>query len=141
MLDIEDFLLVSKIPTCKRRLMKDLQFPHLFFFSPCKRYDVLTDGYLKLESEWKMMLGERFLSNVIHVLQMIIETVVKKQGNSNVIILPKKLGLKPADKVKVLVIDDKVAQVQDIAGMFKRKLARVDTDKLLKNVKKDLWGE
>jgi len=72
---------------------------------------------------------------------MIIETVVKKQGNSNVIILPKKLGLKPTDKVRVLVLNDKVAKVQDIAGVFRRKLAAIDTDNLLKKVKKDLWGE
>ncbi len=72
---------------------------------------------------------------------MIIETTVKKQGNSNVIILPKKLGLKPADKVKLLILNDKVARVQDIVGMFKKKLANVDADKLLKNVKKELWGE
>lgn len=72
---------------------------------------------------------------------MIIETVVKKQGNSNVIILPKKLGLKPTDKVRVLVLNDKAAKVQDIAGVFGRKLAAIDTDNLLKKVKKGLWGE
>jgi len=87
------------------------------------------------------MFKERFINNVIRVLRMIIETTVKKQGNSNVIILPRKLGLKPADKVKVIILNDHVAKVQDIVGMFKRKLANVDTDKLLKNVKKELWGE
>ena len=56
---------------------------------------------------------------VIHVLHMILQTEAKRQGNSNVIILPKKLGLKPSDKVCVLVIKGEVSRVEDIAGLFK----------------------
>ena len=79
--------------------------------------------------------------SVLPVLQMIIETEVKKQGNSNVIILPKKLGFKPKDKVRVMILNKKVSTVGDIAGIWKEKLKNVDTDKMLKQVKKDLWGE
>ncbi len=79
--------------------------------------------------------------SVLPVLQMIIETEVKKQGNSNVIILPKKLGFKPKDKVRVMILNKKVGTVKDIAGIWKRQLKGIDTDKLLKEVKKDLWGK
>ncbi|MDP1694898.1 MAG: hypothetical protein Q8L34_05145 [Candidatus Woesearchaeota archaeon] len=84
---------------------------------------------------------ETFKYSVLPVLQMIIETEVKKQGNSNVIILPKKLGFKPKDKVTVNIISKKVATVGDIAGIFKEQLKNVDTDKVLKQIKKELWGE
>ena len=79
--------------------------------------------------------------HVLPVLRMMIETEVKKQGNSNVIILPKKLGLKPKDKVTVAIIPKKVATVGDLAGMFKEELKNIDTDKMLKQIKKELWGE
>jgi antitoxin component of MazEF toxin-antitoxin module len=79
--------------------------------------------------------------SVLPVLQMIIDTEVKKQGNSNVIILPRKLGFKPKDKVTVNIISKKVATVGDIAGIFKEQLKNVDTDKMLKQIKKELWGE
>ena len=72
---------------------------------------------------------------------MILETRVKKQGNSNVIILPKSLGLKPNDKIKVIIIDKKVSRVKDIAGISKRSLQNLDTDKMLRKVKKELWSE
>lgn len=72
---------------------------------------------------------------------MILETEVRKQGNSNVIILPRKLGFKPADKIKILILKEKVTKVKDIAGMFKKKLEKIDTDKMLKEVKEELWGE
>ena len=70
-----------------------------------------------------------------------IETEVKKQGNSNVIILPKQLGFKPKDKVTVMILNKKIGTVKDIAGIFKEELKNVDTDKLLKQIKKELWGE
>lgn len=72
---------------------------------------------------------------------MIVETEVKKQGNSNVIILPRKLEFKPSDKIKILILKEKVATVKDIAGIFKKKLEKIDADKLLKEVKEELWGE
>ncbi len=72
---------------------------------------------------------------------MIIETTVKKQGNSNVIILPRSLGLKPADKVKIMIISPHISKVEDAAGLYKDQLKKIDTDKLLKEVKKELWGE
>ena len=71
----------------------------------------------------------------------IIETEVKKQGNSNVIILPKQLGFKPKDKVKVIILSRKVGTVKDMVGIWKKQLRGIDTDKLLKEVKKDLWGK
>lgn len=84
---------------------------------------------------------ETLINPVIHVLRMLLETKVKKQGNSSVIILPKNLGFKPNDKVKVMIINKKVSRVKDIAGLFKKKLAKTDTDKLLREVKKELWGD
>ena len=72
---------------------------------------------------------------------MIIDTEVKKQGNSSVIILPKQLGLKPKQKIRVLIMKKDRAKVKDIAGMFKKELQHKDTDKVLKEVKKELWGE
>ena len=72
---------------------------------------------------------------------MILETRVKKQGNSNVIILPRALGFKPKDKINVIILNKKVSKVKDIFGMFKKEFANVDTDKELKKVKKELWGE
>lgn len=72
---------------------------------------------------------------------MMIEAEVKKQGNSNVIILPKRLGFKPSDRVKVLIVKEKVSTVNDIAGLFKKKLKNIDIDKSLKEVKRELWGE
>ena len=72
---------------------------------------------------------------------MILETRVKKQGNSSVIILPKSLGFKPRDKINIIILDKKVSKVKDIASMFKKELANVDTNKELRKVKKDLWGE
>ncbi len=72
---------------------------------------------------------------------MIFETKVIKQGNSNVIVLPKKSELKPKDHVKVLVIPENVSTVNDVAGLFKEKLKKLQTDKILKKVKKELWGE
>ncbi len=81
------------------------------------------------------------IKDVIHVLQMIMDTTVKKQGNSNVIILPSHLGFKPKDKIKVMILSDKTAKVKDLAGIFKRQLRHIDTDKVLKEVKKELWGE
>ena len=72
---------------------------------------------------------------------MLIDTEVKKQGNSSVIILPKQLGLKPKQKIRVLIIKNDIAKVKDIAGMFKKELEHIDTDKVLKEVKKELWGE
>ena len=72
---------------------------------------------------------------------MIIETKVKKQGNSNVIILPKKLGFKPEQEVRVMILGKKIAKVEDIFGLFRNELKNVDTDKVLREVKKDLWGE
>ena len=35
----------------------------------------------------------------------------------------------------------KISKVEDIAGLFKKELANVDTDKELKKVKKELWGD
>ena len=72
---------------------------------------------------------------------MILETKVKKQGNSNVIILPSTLGFKPDDKIRVIILNKKVSKVKDIAGLFKKKLAKIDTNKTLKEVKKELWGD
>ena len=72
---------------------------------------------------------------------MIIETTVKKQGNSNVIILPKKLGFKPKQKVKVMILNKKTAKVEDIAGLFQKEWKRIDTNKALREMKKEIWGE
>ncbi len=72
---------------------------------------------------------------------MMFETRVKKQGNSNVVILPAKLGLKPNDKIKVLIIENNVSTVKDIAGLMKEHWKHIDTDALLKKVKQELWGE
>lgn len=88
-----------------------------------------------------MTSAETFIYNVIHVLQMIIETKVKRQGNSNVIILPKKLGFKPEQKVKVMILNKKTAKVKDIAGLFQKEWKHIDTDKTLREMKKEIWGE
>jgi len=72
---------------------------------------------------------------------MMIKTDVKKQGNSTVIILPRRLGLRPSDKVSVLVVRESVSKVEDIAGLYKGKLQRIDASKKLKEVKEELWGE
>ena len=72
---------------------------------------------------------------------MLFKTEVKKQGNSNVIILPKRLGLKPADKVNVLLIREKASTVGDAAGLYKRQLKGVDTLRTLKAMREELWGE
>lgn len=72
---------------------------------------------------------------------MIIETKVIKQGNSNVIVLPKESKLKPKDKIKIFIISEKVNKVGDISGLYKNELKNINTDKTLKEVKKDLWGE
>ncbi len=72
---------------------------------------------------------------------MIIETKVIKQGNSNVIVLPKETKLKPKDKIKVLIISNKTNKVKDISGIYKNELKNIDTNKTLKEVKKELWGE
>ena len=45
---------------------------------------------------------------------MLIETKVKKQGNSNAIIIPKHLNLKPADEVRVIIMPKRVSRVKDI---------------------------
>ena len=72
---------------------------------------------------------------------MIIETKVIKQGNSNVIVLPKETKLKPKDKIRVLIIPNRTNKVGDILGVYKNELKNIDTDKTLKEVKKELWGE
>ncbi len=72
---------------------------------------------------------------------MIIETTVKKQGNSNVIILPRQLHLKPADKVRVIVMKKNVSLVKDAAGIFEKESNKIDSDKMLREVKKELWGD
>lgn len=74
-------------------------------------------------------------------ITMMIKTDVKKQGNSTVIILPRRLGLRPSDKVSVLVVRESVSKVEDIAGLYKGKLQRIDASKKLKEVKEELWGE
>ena len=81
------------------------------------------------------------INTVIHVLRMMFETRVRKQGNSNVVILPAKLGLKPHDRIKILIIDESVSTVGDIAGLFKKELSKINTDALLKKVKRELWGD
>jgi antitoxin component of MazEF toxin-antitoxin module len=89
--------------------------------------------------EAKTTSKERFKYPVIPVLQMILETKVKKQGNSNVIILPKKLGFKPEQEIKVMILNKKTATVGDIAGLFEKELKGVDTFKeLKKNEKRNL---
>ena len=72
---------------------------------------------------------------------MMLETTIKKQGNSNVIIIPRQLNIKQNDKVKVIVMKQNVATVNDIAGLFAGKLKNINRDKLLKEVKEELWGE
>ena len=69
------------------------------------------------------------------------ETKVIKQGNSNVIVLPKRLGLEPKDIVKILVVSDNVSKVSDAAGLLKTLFKKISTDQMLKKVKKDLWGD
>ena len=84
---------------------------------------------------------QNFIYSVIHVLRMIIETKVKRQGNSNVIILPKKLGFKPEQEVKVMILNKKAATVGDIAGLFEKELKGIDVQKELKKMKREIWRE
>ena len=41
----------------------------------------------------------------------------------------------------VIVMKQNVATVNDIAGLFAGKLKNINRDKLLKEVKEELWGE
>ena len=72
---------------------------------------------------------------------MIIETTVKKQGNSTVIILPKKLGFKPEQEVKVMILNKPVTKVKDIFGLYHKELKNVDTFKEYKKMKKEIWRD
>jgi len=85
--------------------------------------------------------AERYINLVIQVIQMIIETKVIRQGNSNVIVLPKETELKPKDKIKVLIVSDKTNKIKEISGMFRERLTKIDNDKALGEIKKELWGE
>lgn len=84
---------------------------------------------------------QNFIYPVIRVLRMIIETKVKRQGNSNVIILPKKLGFKPEQKVKVMILNKKTATVGDLAGLYEKELKGRDTFKELKKMKREIWRD
>lgn len=72
---------------------------------------------------------------------MILETVVQRQGNSRVIILPKSLGLNLREKVKVLILRKETVTVKEMAGLFQRPLKPLDVDRLREKVKAELWGE
>lgn len=72
---------------------------------------------------------------------MIVIGEVKRQGNSNVIILPKKLGLKPRDKVRVLLLRESASTVGEAGGVLGKRLKGKNTDILRKQIKEELWGE
>lgn len=64
-----------------------------------------------------------------------IETTTRKWGNSTGILLGNKI--KPNKKVRVIVIEKKVSKAGDLFGILKMK---TPTEKLMKEIDKDLWS-
>ena len=71
-----------------------------------------------------------------------METIVKKWGNSLGVVLPKaiieKEGIHEGSKIEIIIKNKKFTRVKDILGILKFKES---TDKIMKEVDKDLWGE
>ncbi len=68
---------------------------------------------------------------------------VKKWGNSFGIILPREIinnnNIKEGAEIEVFIRSKHKTKVKDIFGILRGKLTR-DTDDLLKEVDKELWG-
>lgn len=73
-----------------------------------------------------------------------LKTKVKKWGNSAGVLFPKEIlekeHLKIGSTINVTISTDKVTKVKDIFGLLKGKLKK-DTQTLMDEVDKELWGE
>ena len=69
---------------------------------------------------------------------------IKKWGNSFGIILPKDIinrqELKEGSNIEIIIQAKNKTKVKDIFGILKGKLKK-DTEQLMKEVDRDLWGE